>query len=227
MPDPSPPDAPPPARKPWPMTWVVVVIVTYVVFYTAINVVFRKPPDAAHEPAAEAREREKNFVQATMNGWTRYAVTVVPRAADPFPAPAEVTRTPAPADFAQAVPVDLTLVFPGKPSMHPGPDRITAPAGIPADGVWLCGLAFDDPAGVGPLGEALAYAKDRHLRVFLQDEKRLPFEGAPLPATTAMVVALPPGVLEAGDWQATVYTRDSIFTWAFSVRSYISSTPAP
>ena len=204
------------------MAWVAVAIVSYIVIYTVVNVFFRKPADAAHEPAAEARQRERDFVQATMNGWTRFAARLAPAEtgeSNAYEAAADVQREPAPADLAQAVPLDLTLIFPGKPSMHPAPEQVTAPAAVPADGAWSCRLFVGDTATAKAFGETLAYAKDQHLRVFLQDEKRTTFEGAPVPAAPVMKVILPPGALAPGFWKVTVYTRDAIFTWGFVVGS--------
>lgn len=209
-------------RRPWPMTWVVAAIAAYVVLYTAINLGFRKP-GPAHEPAAEAQARQESFVQATMHGWTRYAVKLAPvplASAEPSAdvSIARVSRAPAPDDLARAVPLELTLIFPGKPSMHDAPEVVTAPARVPVNGTWRIQLQFGAPtADAHAFGEALAYAKDHHLRLFLQDERRTPIGMTPTPAAAALELSLPPGVLPAGDWHATLYTKDAIFTWAFAV----------
>lgn len=222
----TPPEEKLPERKPWSMAWVAIAIGTYIIFYTAINVFFRKPVDTAHEPAAEAAARQRDFVQASMNGWTRYAVRLNPRADDTtIEELTAVTRSPTPSDLARAVPLDLTLIFPGKPSMHLAPARITAPAVLPADGVWRCLISIDDPQNTAPFGEALAYAKDNHLRLFLQDEERAPFDGTLVTALPVLEVALPAHVLPAGDWNATLYTKDEIFTWSFVVPATAAPVP--
>src|SRR5688572_5505797 len=96
---PTPAAAPPPStRKPLSMLWVLAAIGCFVVVHTVVNVAYRKP-ERPHEPVAEARERQRKFVQGDMKGWTRYAVRLAPTTAAESPdAPATVTRAPAPAN---------------------------------------------------------------------------------------------------------------------------------
>lgn len=200
------------------MTWVVIAIASYIVFYTAINVGFRRD-ERPHEPAAEARERKRHFIQASMNGWTRYAVHLsTPTNATEIARAATIAREPAPADLARAVPLDLTLIFPGKPSMHPAPASLVAAATVPTNAELRVQLNFDPVAHPVAFGESLAYAKDNHLRIFVQDEARTALDETPLPAAPLVELALPPAVLAAGEWQATLYTKDAIFNWTFVVQ---------
>ncbi len=214
---------PPPERKPWPMSWVVIAIVAYIVIYTSINLGFRKP-GPGHEPAAEARAHRRHFIQASMSGWTRYGVHFGMPAPEPG-ADAEISRQATPENLAEAVPVDLTMIFPGKPSMHAAPASIRAPAVLPADGVLRVQLHFGDLSSPASFGEALAYARDQHLRLFLQDEERTPVDEDPVPAAPEMEIHLPARVLAAGDWQVTLYTKDVIFNWGFVVPAALAATP--
>lgn len=202
------------------MTGVVIAIVSFMVLYTGVNVAFRKP-ERPHEPAAEARERRRKFVQASMNGWTRLAALLtaenVAPAAAAAPAPsAPVGRGPAPADLAKALPLELVGIFPEAPSLHAGPASLLAPAAIASGESWQVELRFAPAPSRDALGEVLAYAKDNHLFLFLQDKDRPVFEEAPTPAAPIMHISLP-AIGSAGDWRATLYARDAMFTWTFVV----------
>lgn len=214
------PAAPPPERKPMSMAWVAAAIGCFVVVHTLINLAYRKP-GRPHEPAAEARERQSSFVQGDMKGWTRFAATLTARttAVSP-PVSAPVTRTPAPEQLFTLVPFELVGRLNRDPRLYPAPTSLTAPAALPADGALPITLEFTGPGfdPSAPLGEVLAYAKEHQLHVFLQDDSRVVPGASPTPAAPRLELSLPPDVLPAGDWQATLYTKDEVFTWTFQVQ---------
>ena len=219
------PTAPRPARKPWPMTWVAIAVVSFIVIHTTVNLVFRKPAPA-HEPAAEARERQHRFVKAEKDGWSRYGTTL---AVPPNPATAEqlapITRTPAPANILQAISFDLAGRPERDPVLHTGPTTLETAAVLPADGVLRLRMSFDVSAKPVGFGFVLAYSKENHLHLFLQDENRTIPDEEPLPPAPVLELTLPPRVFSAGDWQASLYTKDVILTWSFTVPPEVAAPP--
>ncbi len=212
------------------MLWVLAAIGCFVVVHTVVNVAYRKP-GPAHEPAAEARERQRTFVKGDLKGWTRYAVRIQAAGAVESAAQsstsagtasvagtsADITRAPAPENLATALPFDLVGIFTTDPRLHAGPAVVHAPAALEAAGEMRLFLRYASAAAPDAFGEALAFAKDQHLCLFLQDETRPAFEQPPTPFAYAIELALPPNVLGAGPWKASLYTRDALFEWSFNV----------
>lgn len=224
-PDPAAPQSPTPApepRKPMPMAWAGAAIAVFIVIHTVVNIGFRKP-GPAHEPAAEAREKRRSFVQASMKDWTRYAVHVtapVKSSSTSFTGPRiEAVREPAPDDLVAALPFELVGLFTRDPRLHAAPALVHASSEIPAEGAMRLRLQFPSHAMPQDFGEILAYAKDHQLYVFLQDESRTVPGETPTPFAHAIELELPAAVLPAGTWQGAVYTREAIFRWSFAVGS--------
>lgn len=199
------------------MKWIVLVIVVYIAGYTFINIAYRKPAGSAHEPYAESRERSLRTVQSTMNGWTRVACSLRPENTDAPAEPASVTVLPLPEPLDRQLPADLPLIMPGRPALHPAALRLTAPAQARADEPLHVRLEFAvDSTAVG-FGEVLAYFKDNHLYVFIQDQRHVAPGTQPTPAASPLTLELPAGTLTAGAWQASAFTASQAFTWSFHV----------
>jgi hypothetical protein len=199
------------------MIWVLAAIGCFVVIHTLVNLASRKP-QRPHEPAAEARERQHSFVQADMKGWTRYAARLSPAAeAAAISEPATITRAPAPAQLARALPFDLVGIFTTDPRLYRAPASLAAPATLDADAGLRVRFNFGSTGKAVALGEPLAFAKDRHLYLFLQDETRVVPDEEPTPFAPALELTLPPAVLPAGTWQASLYASDGVFSWEFTV----------
>ncbi len=199
------------------MKWIVLVIVAYIAGYTFINFAYRKPAGSAHEPAVEARERKKRTVQTTMNGWTRLAADYVATSTNDLQARADIVRKPLPQPLDRALPPDLPPIVPGLPSLHPAPIKINAPAVVSATDSLRIRLEIPVDASVPAFGEALAYTKDNHLYVFIQDSKRLALDSQPTLASATLSIALPPAALHAGAWTCSAFTAASAFEWSFTV----------
>jgi hypothetical protein len=217
--DTPPPADRPPERKPWPMIWIVAAIAGYVVIYTVVNVAFRKPAPP-HEPWVEARERRLRVVQTSMMGWSRLAATIEPAAnpAGEASTPlAEVASTPPPVRLDKALPVELVLIAPGRPALHPGPGVVRAPASAAPNAPLRLQLEFPANASPVALGEALAYAKDRRLFIFVQDASRVSADAAPVAQERQLDLVLALPQLEAGMWQAELHAASATFRWEFVV----------
>lgn len=211
------PPAQPPAKKPWPMTWIVLAIALYIAGYTFINIAYRKPPGSAHEPAAEARERALRTVQTTMNGWSRVACEFAEVAPSSDIEPAAVAAKPLPTPLDQHLPRDLPLIMPGEPALHPAIISVSALARIGASAPLRVRLDFPADAAVPAFGEVLAYFKDHHLHLFIQDKRHVAPASQPVPASSPLFIVLPPATLTAGTWQAEAYTASQAFEWSFTV----------
>ncbi|MBE2216140.1 MAG: hypothetical protein IAE82_19860 [Opitutaceae bacterium] len=214
------PSEPAPAareKKPWPMKWIVLAIVVYIAGYTFINVAYRKPPGAAHEPAVEARERALRTVQTTMNGWSRVTCQLAAGSPMAEAEPAEVATAPLPQPLDRHLPPDLPMIMPGEPALHPGAITVTAPARVAAADGLRVRLEFPGGATVPAFGETLAYFKGNHLYLFLQDKRHVAPDSQPVPAASPLVLVLPPATLTAGTWQASVFTASQTFEWTFTV----------
>ncbi|MGH8020486.1 MAG: hypothetical protein ACREIA_19810 [Opitutaceae bacterium] len=217
-------NAPPPAsspapkrRKPWPMAWIAATIVACIVAYTLINLGYRKK-DGAHEPWAEALERREEVRQEALLEWTRFHVALTPAKTAAAPPPhASVSRGPAPGRLDEELPIELVMVIPARPELASAPEEVLAPATIQAEAPWRIGLQFAGATPSQNLGEPLVYASGRHLRVFLQNGKRLAPETAPVPAKNTLEIAFPPASLAPGKWTATLYCADATLTWPFVV----------
>lgn len=200
------------------MLWVLAAIGCFVVVHTIVNVAYRKP-ERPHEPVAEARERQRKFVHGDMKGWARYAAGLAPPTAGAASGEtASVTRQPPPEKLATALPFDLVGIFTTDPRLHTAPAAVTAPTVVRRDDGLRVLLRFDAAAKPVAFGEALAYAKDQHLYLFLQDETRTMLEEPPTPFAATLELSLPPNVLPPGDWQASLYAEDAAFSWQFTVR---------
>jgi hypothetical protein len=199
------------------MTWVLIAIATYIVFYTFINLGYRKP-DGAHEPWAEAQERKEEVSQKAMMDWIRIRVAIGADATpEASPDAVAAEREPPPERLDRALPIDLVVIMPGKPALAAGPKSVTAAAAASPDDPFRVHLVFAASDSASTLGEVLAYAKSMHLRLFLQDGSRTLPGLPPVPVAGSIRLELPPGTLESGDWQASLYCRDAVFTWAFRV----------
>jgi hypothetical protein len=214
----SPQSSAPPARKPLSMLWVLAAIGCFVVVHTLVNVAYRKP-EPAHEPAAEARARQRMFVKGDLKGWTRIAARLAPaiveqRTAGPA---ASVTRAPAPESLAAALPFELVGIFSTDPRLHDAPMGVGAPGTVASEDALRVWLRYAGNAPPAAFGEPLAFAKDRHLFLFLQDETRPAFEQPPTPFAREIELALPPSVLSTGIWKASFFTKDAVFSWEFNV----------
>ena len=199
------------------MTWIVLVIAVYIAGYTFINIAYRKPADSAHEPAAEARERSLRTVQTTMAGWSRVAcgfTDAVPAAGGEA---AAISAQPLPKPLDQHLPRDLPMIMPGEPALHPAPITMSAPARLaPAESLRVR-LDFPADAAVPAFGEILAYFKDNHLYLFIQDQRHVARDSLPTPAVSPITLVLPPATLTAGTWQASAFTASQAYTWSFTV----------
>lgn len=208
----------PPARKPWPMKWIVLAIVVYIAGYTFINIAYRKPAGSAHEPYAEAQQRSLRTVQTTMSGWTRVACTLAGDAAAVRPGgSATITEAPLPARLDKHLPQDLPPIMPGAPALHPASLALQAPAAQAAGEALRVRLEFPGGAAVPAFGEVLAYFKDRHLYLFIQDESHVAPDSQPTPALSPLALVLPPATLTPGTWQASAFTATQAFSWSFTV----------
>ena len=212
------PPTPPPAKKPWPMKWIVLAIAVYVVGYTVINISYRKPAGAAHEPYAEAREqRRMRSIQVTNYGWSRVACELTqPGTALSGPA-AEISAAPLPARLDRHLPPELVLVVPRAPALHPAGITLSAPARVDAEDSLRLVLDFPVDASVPAFGETLAYFKDNQLFLFLQDQRHVAPDSQPTPAASPLALVLPPATLTPGTWQASAFSASQAFTWSFTV----------
>jgi hypothetical protein len=199
------------------MKWIVLVIVAYIAGYTFINIAYRRP-GSAYEPAAEARERSLRTVQTTMNGWSRVACGFTGMAFSSDTESAAVAAKPLPIPLDRHLPPDLPMIMPGEPALHPAAITVTAPARHDASGPLHVRLDFPDGATVPAFGEVLAYFKDHHLYLFIQDKRHVARDTQPIPAESPLHLVLPPTTLTAGTWQASVFTASQAFDWSFTVR---------
>ena len=199
------------------MMWVVIAIVIYIAAYTIINVGFRKP-EGGHEPWAEAQERREEVQQEAMLDWIRFHTTLLPAAAPTQPlASARIERGPETGNLERALPIELVLIIPARPELARAPAHVSSPAALAASEAFAVSLEFDSAATSQMLGDFLAYAKDQHLRLFLQDDSRLSHDTQPVAANGQVALMLPAGGLAAGQWKATLYCVDATFTWDFVV----------
>jgi hypothetical protein len=210
------PDAPR-EKKPWPMKWIVLVIAVYIAGYTFINIAYRKPAGSAHEPAAEARERSLRTVQTTMNGWSRVACELAEMVPSSDAEPAAVAAKPLPKPLDRNLPPDLPMIMPGEPALHPAEITVTARGRVSASAPLRVRLDFPGGAAVPAFGEVLAYFKDRHLYLFIQDQRHVAPDSQPTPAASPLHLVLPPATLTAGTWQASAFTASQAFEWTFTV----------
>lgn len=206
---------PPPARKAWPIKWIVLAILAYVVGYTFINIAYRKPSGSAHEPYAEARQRELRTVQTTMHGWTRLTCSFTEALSTPEPA--AVSAEPLPQPLDQHLPRELPMIMPGEPALHPANVTLHAPARLSASEALRLRLEFPETASVPAFGEVLAYAKENRLYVFIQDQRHVARDAQPTPAASPLAIELPPAALTPGTWQATAFTASQALTWSFTL----------
>lgn len=211
------PPTTPPAKKPWPMKWIVLAIAVYVVGYTFVNISYRKPSEAAHEPFAEARERRMRSVQALTYGWTRVACEFTSPVADVTVPAAEIASAALPQRLDRHLPPELVLVVPHEPALHPARVQLTAPAGLSTGDSLRVRLEFPGDASVPAFGETLAYFKDNHLFLFFQDDRHVAPESTPTTAASPLELVLPPATLTAGTWQASAFTASQTLTWSFTI----------
>lgn len=205
-------------KKPWPMSAVAAGIFVSLLLYTVMTLGFRKP-GPAHEPYAEALEREAELKETSMLEWTRlpvelHATTESDRASSKSPLPS-ITSQPTPRRLDKSLPVELVLVTPAQPSLYPRLTAVEAPASVAAGAALeIDVLPGDDrPA----LGEPWVFAKDKQLHVFIQDEGRLPKNVTPVVATDRLTLSLGADVLAPGEWTASLYTGAETFHWTFTV----------
>lgn len=199
------------------MRWIVLVIAVYIAGYTFINIAYRKPADSAHEPAAEARERSLRTVQTTMAGWSRVACELAAMAPSSEEEPAAVAAKPLPTPLDRNLPPDLPMIMPGEPALHPAAIVVSARARLAASAPLRVRLDFPAGPAVPAFGEVLAYFKDHHLYLFIQDHRHVARDSQPIPAESPLHIVLPPATLTPGTWQASAFTASQAFTWTFTV----------
>jgi hypothetical protein len=199
------------------MKWIALAIVVYIGGYTFINIAYRKPAGSAHEPAVDARERSLRTVHTTLNGWVRLSASLAPTRAIEASTRATVAETPRPEPLDRALPPDLPPIVPGLPSLHSAALTLHAPATAAGGEPLRIDLDFPVDASVPAFGEVLAYAKDNHLYVFIQDAKRTAPGQAPTPPTAPLTLVLPSGAFSTGPWQVSLFTAATAFTWSFTV----------
>lgn len=205
-------------KKPWPMPAVAAAIVVSLVLYTVMTLGFRKP-GAAHEPYAEAMERQAELRETSMLEWTRFPVEL--RAANDESVPmsnarlATVTTQPTPHRLDKSLPVELVLVTPAQPSLYPGLAAVEAATAFTANETLEIDLHPGDQNR--NFGEPWVFAKEHQLHVFIQDDGRLPKNLTPVPAADRMTLSLAPDTLAPGKWNATLYTGAETFSWTFAV----------
>ncbi len=201
------------------MTWIAAAIGVYIVAYTLINLGYRKE-NGAHEPWAEALERRENVKEEALLDWTRLYTAFTPAEAADATAQApraSISRSPAPGRLEKELPIELVLVIPARPELARAPIEVLAPATVRAAGPWRIAFQFGEDQQPQRLGEFLAYARDQHLWLFLQNEKRPGLDAAPTPAQGTLEIALPTESLAPGEWTATLHCADAAFTWPFVV----------
>lgn len=197
------------------MKWIVLAIAAYVAGYTFINISYRKPSGSAHEPYAEARQRELRTVQTTMRGWTRLTCAFVEARPTPEAAAVSVQELPQPLD--QHLPRELPMIMPGEPALHPAAVTLQVPGRVTAAEALRLRLEFPETASVPAFGEVLAYTKDQRLYVFIQDQRHVARDARPTPAVSPIAIELPPAALTPGTWQASAFTASQALTWSFTV----------
>lgn len=197
------------------MRWVVASIVLFLVPYTYITIQYRKP-EKPFEPYADMKEKA-NIHRLQDAGYDRTTV----RAERPFPAltPGEITRgtpaSPAPAPGGLPDPLGQTLVeIPRLPAGYR--DLVTAAelgALLPTRIQFTARLESDREQ----LGGAEVFIRENSI-VIVPTFERTPGDLQARTQDSPVLITLPGGLLEPGDYVVTLAgARDSL-RWTVVVR---------